>query len=1195
MKQGKSHAIKLHKNQYAKKTYRTSGKLRKKHPSTSKSNLIQNLWRSSVSSLALLCSSAGILATTPAQAVVPNDKYTPEDIYDKDNVWAGVGQMIIRQPDKRVGLCTGTAINPRMIIFAGHCVHSKSSEDYGSRFKKTPIGFGFQSKTRDSAISWIRSGFTSVPDKLFFNMSDIIIHPDNSEKIWWRADVAIAASDTPMINVPTYSLLFSPLSGETHASMVGYGRTGSGTTGSSQGIDFKRRVGENMVGYMGSIDRYDKEIFDLKVKGNKDPQDLYYTDFDDPKRSKDLPGGVTGYDFNPIKGKRTALERESSTAGGDSGGPLMIDQKYGKPVVAGVLSGGSRHYVGQPSSSYGGTSFYQPLFLFANWIAENNPYKYVEWKGGDGHWTDISKWRQLIDPAYKIDDGSGKLINGIPDKDAGTTGSTPDFGTLTKAPDRSYPPAGSSSSTPSSKKSSRPGLSSVAEGKTHNNRGQISVSDLLDKQNIKTADSNSPGKQATTRLSGEKSSGLRGRAEEDSDSLPSLKATRLNTVGVARGIGSTGFSPNNTDGEPGTAFENPAQYFEVWMTRPGTVTLSGGGVEIDRLQLRNPAAEVNIAPDGDMAVLIDVVSEAGTLNIDGRLSTRELTMMRGLLSGSGTLEAQSLYVVGGGLAAGGLARTGALTTQADVMLTSASTFLYDISPLSQDSIQGIRNLSLNGRLIVNFLDGVRPKDGTSYQALSYSGEATGNFSGIFLPGIFYGDTRAENGVVTLTIRRNSYVGHLSGVTGGSTGLASGQPAQGSLAETAFALDAAHSAGADKMDPLFGELDFLTSARFGNVLQVLRPWQTLLADALVRSQSENIVSRFSDLSASAFSGVRGVHFTGFSPSNRPVHVANLDSREAFFAAAQASESSGGQKSEEEKGTSSLPESPGVGASLAQKGWGFSLGGGYIFGDAGTGVSYDREDIQSFYLMASLDKVIHDRFLVGASVDFSKGDSDIPKSVGSVDAKSYGITAYGAALLGHGFKLDAYAGLGRVKEKIRRRAFVHSKLFEVDGKSDGDRSFAGASLSYTKQWKNMLIRPALSVRHIKLKMKKYQETGSAIAQHVMKRDLKTTQLEAGIFVQGAWELQSQRFRPFGKIAVVYDTDNKRDGISAVFVGDPTQTPFFVQGNSRTRVWGDMAVGIQTALGQRSHLSFSVRHTLGRGDLDFGSLNASVRVKF
>ena len=96
----------------------------------------------------------------------------------------------------------------------------------------------------------------------------------------------------------------------------------------------------------------------------------------------------------------------------------------------------------------------------------------------------------------------------------------------------------------------------------------------------------------------------------------------------------------------------------------------------------------------------------------------------------------------------------------------------------------------------------------------------------------------------------------------------------------------------------------------------------------------------------------------------------------------------------------------------------------------------------------------------------------------------------------------------------------------------------------------------------------------------------------FCSGCLGVTEPAFRPFGKIAVVYDTDNKRDGISAVFVGDPTQTPFFVQGNSRTRVWGDMAVGIQTALGQRSHLSFSVRHTLGRGDLDFGSLNASVQ---
>jgi len=58
-------------------------------------------------------------------------------------------------------------------------------------------------------------------------------------------------------------------------------------------------------------------------------------------------------------------------------GPLIVDQKFSKPVVAATLSGGSRFFNGQRFSTYGTSSFYQPLFLFWDEIVANNPYVYA--------------------------------------------------------------------------------------------------------------------------------------------------------------------------------------------------------------------------------------------------------------------------------------------------------------------------------------------------------------------------------------------------------------------------------------------------------------------------------------------------------------------------------------------------------------------------------------------------------------------------------------------------------------------------------------------------------------------------------------------------------------------------------------------------------------------------------------------------
>jgi V8-like Glu-specific endopeptidase len=68
---------------------------------------------------------------------------------DPTNV-TGVGQMIIDQKNGFVGLCTGTLINPRTVIFAAHCVNesptgtAQNPWGYGTGAGQLPIAFGFQ-------------------------------------------------------------------------------------------------------------------------------------------------------------------------------------------------------------------------------------------------------------------------------------------------------------------------------------------------------------------------------------------------------------------------------------------------------------------------------------------------------------------------------------------------------------------------------------------------------------------------------------------------------------------------------------------------------------------------------------------------------------------------------------------------------------------------------------------------------------------------------------------------------------------------------------------------------------------------------------------------------------------------------------------------------------------------------------------
>ena len=367
-----------------------------------------------------------------SSAIVPNNNLNrnlppPGGILDTTGI-IGIGQMVSDVPPAggSVGLCTGSLINPRTVIFAAHCVNTAAASAYGSAQGGIALSFGFNSDNRPAAINWINNNWQTNKALAIYNANQVWYDPRSlalgPSLNFLQADVAIATLDTRADDIPTWTLLFSPLTEKTHVSIVGYGATGNATQGAVNGIDFRRRAAENMLDSLASL--ADRNAFLFGNPGTL-TQTLYSLDFDDPLRGQP---GASPFDFDLFDG--AALPRESITAGGDSGGPLIVDQKFDKPVVAGVLSGGSRFFGAQPFSSYGTQSFYQPLFMFWDVIVQNNPYAYVSAKEGNGDWYDPTHWVQDMDPNYAVV-RNGVLANDLPDTPAlGVSGDTVKFGTV---------------------------------------------------------------------------------------------------------------------------------------------------------------------------------------------------------------------------------------------------------------------------------------------------------------------------------------------------------------------------------------------------------------------------------------------------------------------------------------------------------------------------------------------------------------------------------------------------------------------------------------------------------------------------------------------------------------------------------------------------------------------------------------------
>ncbi len=363
--------------------------------------------------------------------IVPRDGLSPVQppptgILDTGVI--GIGQIITdaAPPGGGVGLCSGTLINPRTVIFAAHCVNTRPASAYGSATGTVGVSVGFNPSNLPAVQNWIVNGWRTNTALNIYNVNQVWYHPDSTALgpglNFLQADIALATLDTPAFDIPQWTLLFSPLTEGTHATIVGYGATGSGgNTGANLGIDFRRRSAENMLDALISLNDVDEVLFGLPPGGIL-PQGLYMADFDDPLRA-DI------HDFDFLDGD--ALPNESITAGGDSGGPLIVDEAFDIPVVAGVLSGGLRFFgAAQPFSSYGTASFYQPLFLYWDDIVQNNSYVYAESRKGVANWMDPTHWIQAMDPNYAVI-REGALANDLPDTPAlGTSTDATNFGSI---------------------------------------------------------------------------------------------------------------------------------------------------------------------------------------------------------------------------------------------------------------------------------------------------------------------------------------------------------------------------------------------------------------------------------------------------------------------------------------------------------------------------------------------------------------------------------------------------------------------------------------------------------------------------------------------------------------------------------------------------------------------------------------------
>ncbi len=209
-------------------------------------------------------------------------------------------------------------------------------------------------------------------------------------------DIGLVHLSTPITTIQPAKLYEGRDEKTQIATFVGYGRTGTGLTGSIT-PSVVRRAGNQVIDNFGG-ETTNKGI---TLLGNNR---IFYTDFDSPNLTTESKMGST-----------TPLPLEFMTASGDSGGGIFIeDPDTGETVLAGVHSFGST-FDGNNNSDYGDASGTTRVSSFISWIESHVPFSISGDFDGDGFVgledLDIvlNHWNQNVTP--------GDLLSGDGDDD----------------------------------------------------------------------------------------------------------------------------------------------------------------------------------------------------------------------------------------------------------------------------------------------------------------------------------------------------------------------------------------------------------------------------------------------------------------------------------------------------------------------------------------------------------------------------------------------------------------------------------------------------------------------------------------------------------------------------------------------------------------------------------------------------------